>query len=108
MRGSINNFIPQFCPPTFRDGALTKNCLPIFYKAHTLFELADPVSAHGTISAKTAEVASNRSQLGQDVSEMNTLLEVIAPTIWQNPIIQDMHFAHDPRVESWLREYFVE
>ena len=54
------------------------------------------------------EIARMRGKLGQNVSKMDVLFKVISPAVWQNPVVQNVHLAHSPRIESRFRKYVVE
>src|SRR5262249_49926490 len=101
-------FAFDFDPPLLCDCTLTKNGLSVLYEDHALLELTNPVPADRTISAQMTEIASMWGKLGEHVSEMDVLFEVISPTVRQNPVVQNVDFAYSPRVESGLREYLVE
>jgi serine/threonine protein kinase len=84
-------------PPLLCDCTLTKNRLSVLYEDHALLELTNPVPANRAISAQMTEIASMWGKLGEHVSEMDVLFEVVSPTVRQNPVVQKCGLRPQPK-----------
>jgi hypothetical protein len=56
-------------------------------------EFSQPLSANGTASASTSYLTRDRRDMVKQIVEMDTLFEVIAPTVWDEAIVDDVDFS---------------